>query len=121
MPCWTPRTVAARHHSASGSYSHLFFGGLCCTYQCAFDSVDRGASRRYGPGTTHIAILPFYHIYGMIVVLYWSLYIGAKTVVLPKFLEPRNPGQLGTVKGRRNRVSKSVLPVLVSKAEVLCN
>ena len=39
-----------------------------------------------GEGTeTFIAFLPFYHIYGMVVLLYWGLYRGHKLAVVPKF------------------------------------
>ena len=38
------------------------------------------------PGTCLIGLLPFFHIYGMVVVLFSSLLAGSKTVVLPQFV-----------------------------------
>lgn len=40
----------------------------------------------YGPGTTFIAVLPFYHIYGMVVIMLLGMYVRAKTVVMAKFV-----------------------------------
>ena len=36
-------------------------------------------------GTSVLGVLPFFHIYGMVVVLFSSLYAGSKMVSLPKF------------------------------------
>ena len=36
-------------------------------------------------GTTLLGVLPFFHIYGMVVVLFSSLYAGSKVVSLPRF------------------------------------
>ena len=40
-------------------------------------------------GDTVMSILPFFHIYGMVVVLFEVLYTGAKQIILPKF-EPHS-------------------------------
>ena len=39
----------------------------------------------YKEGTTVLGVLPFFHIYGMVAVLFSSLYAGSKVVSLPKF------------------------------------
>ena len=39
----------------------------------------------HGEGTTLLGVLPFFHIYGMVVVLFSSLCAGSKVVSLPKF------------------------------------
>lgn len=36
-------------------------------------------------GACLIGILPFFHLYGLVIVLFASLYTGAKVVTLPKF------------------------------------
>lgn len=45
--------------------------------------------KKYSVIDTHqeviIAVLPFFHIYGMVVILMGSLYVGAKIVTLPFF------------------------------------
>ena len=40
-------------------------------------------------GDTVMSVLPFFHIYGMVVVLFEVLYTGAKQIILPKF-EPHS-------------------------------
>ena len=40
----------------------------------------------HDPGTCLIGILPFFHIYGMVIVLFSSLLAGSKTVTLPQFV-----------------------------------
>ncbi|KAJ7264019.1 phenylacetyl-CoA ligase [Mycena haematopus] len=41
--------------------------------------------RRYRPGDVAIGVLPFYHIYGLVVNLHFLLYCGLAVVVVPKF------------------------------------
>ncbi|KAJ7212301.1 phenylacetyl-CoA ligase [Mycena pura] len=41
--------------------------------------------RRYRPGDVAIGVLPFYHIYGLVVNLHFLLYCGMSIVVVPKF------------------------------------
>jgi len=44
-----------------------------------------GALKDVGPDDTLIAVLPFFHIYGLVVVLNLGLYHGATIVTLPRF------------------------------------
>ncbi|KAH9903423.1 amp dependent CoA ligase [Cubamyces lactineus] len=41
--------------------------------------------QRYKPGSRGLAVLPFYHIYGLVVVMHFSLFIGTTLVVVQKF------------------------------------
>ncbi|PPQ65777.1 hypothetical protein CVT24_011994 [Panaeolus cyanescens] len=42
-------------------------------------------NKRLQPGDVNLAVLPFFHIYGLIVILHLSLFYGASLVVVPKF------------------------------------
>ncbi|CDO75537.1 hypothetical protein BN946_scf184776.g3 [Trametes cinnabarina] len=41
--------------------------------------------QRYKPGSVGLACLPFYHIYGLVVVMHFSLFIGTTLVIVQKF------------------------------------
>jgi len=41
--------------------------------------------RRIRPGDVTIAVLPFYHIYGLVINLHFTLFAGSSLVVVPKF------------------------------------
>ncbi|KAI0943151.1 hypothetical protein AcV7_002378 [Taiwanofungus camphoratus] len=41
--------------------------------------------RRWRPGDIGIAVLPFFHIYGLVAVMHFSLFYGGTIVVIPKF------------------------------------
>ncbi|CCM00619.1 uncharacterized protein FIBRA_02655 [Fibroporia radiculosa] len=43
------------------------------------------ASRPYRPGDIGMALLPFYHIYGLVVVMHFAIFYGMTLVVIPKF------------------------------------
>ena len=45
------------------------------------DSLSRGLTQ----DDTVLAILPFFHIYGLLVIMNWALSHGARIVVLPRF------------------------------------
>ncbi|KAF7303209.1 Phenylacetyl-CoA ligase [Mycena kentingensis (nom. inval.)] len=42
-------------------------------------------TRHFGPGDVAIAVLPFFHIYGLVLVLHTMLFSGLSLVVVPKF------------------------------------
>lgn len=44
-----------------------------------------GKAPRYAPGDVAFGVLPFYHVFGMVVVLHLHMYIGTTLVVVPKF------------------------------------
>ncbi|KZT67099.1 acetyl-CoA synthetase-like protein [Daedalea quercina L-15889] len=41
--------------------------------------------RSYRPGDVGMALLPFYHIYGLVVVMHFAIFYGMTLVVIPKF------------------------------------
>ncbi|KAF7347624.1 4-coumarate--CoA ligase-like 1 [Mycena venus] len=41
--------------------------------------------KHMNPGDVAVAVLPFYHIYGLVVVLHYMLFAGLSLVVIPKF------------------------------------
>ncbi|KAH9829669.1 amp dependent CoA ligase [Rhodofomes roseus] len=41
--------------------------------------------RSYRPGDVGMALLPFYHIYGLVVVMHFAIFFGMSMVVIPKF------------------------------------
>jgi acyl-CoA synthetase (AMP-forming)/AMP-acid ligase II len=76
-----------------------------------------GAYNRCRPLTsrdTVIAVLPFFHIYGLVVVMNYALWRGAKLVVLPKFdLEQF----LGVMQDRHVTFAYLVPPIMVALAK----
>lgn len=57
--------------------------GICIL---SFFQIDRTEEMlRYGPEDALIGLLPFFHIYGQVVVLLTGLIEGVKTVTVPKF------------------------------------
>ena len=61
-----------------------------------------------------IGILPFFHIYGMVVTLFSSLYAGTKLITLPKF-EPES--FLSTIEKYRVNIAHLVPPLIVFLAK----
>ncbi|KAH9903440.1 amp dependent CoA ligase [Cubamyces lactineus] len=58
--------------------------------QIAYRTQAKDESRpldlqRFKPGSRVLAVLPFYHIYGLLIVLHLSLFIGTTVVVVQKF------------------------------------
>ncbi|RDX52610.1 amp dependent CoA ligase [Lentinus brumalis] len=54
-------------------------------YTNAKDESKPLEMQRYRPGSRVLGVLPFYHIYGLVVVLHFSLFIGSTLVVVQKF------------------------------------
>ncbi|KAK0466425.1 amp dependent CoA ligase [Desarmillaria tabescens] len=48
-------------------------------------SGERDPHKRMTPGDVSLGVLPFYHIYGLIVTLHYALFSGLSIVVIPKF------------------------------------
>lgn len=48
-------------------------------------SGDRDPHKRITPGDVSLGVLPFFHIYGLIVTLHYMLFNGLSVVVIPKF------------------------------------
>ncbi|TFK36899.1 amp dependent CoA ligase [Crucibulum laeve] len=45
--------------------------------------------KRMNPGDVGLAVLPFFHIYGLVVILHYLLFCGMSLVIVPKFNFPR--------------------------------
>ena len=65
-------------------------------------------------GTTLIAVIPFFHIYGMIVIMCSSLHHGSKVVTLPRF-EPEM--FLNALQSNRVTIANLVPPLIVFLAK----
>ncbi|KAK0481631.1 amp dependent CoA ligase [Armillaria novae-zelandiae] len=48
-------------------------------------SGDRDPHKRIMPGDVSLGVLPFFHIYGLIVTLHYMLFNGLSVVIIPKF------------------------------------
>ncbi len=67
----------------------------------------------FGPDDVSVGVLPFYHIYGMTVVMNWHIREGATVVTVPKFdLEPF----LETMEGHEVSVAYLVPPIVLALA-----
>jgi len=67
----------------------------------------------FGPDDISVGVLPFYHIYGMTVVMNWHIREGATVVTVPKFdLEPF----LETLEGHAVSVAYLVPPIALALA-----
>jgi acyl-CoA synthetase (AMP-forming)/AMP-acid ligase II len=52
---------------------------------CQCSGVQKNPGRMVEPDDVVLGLLPFYHIYGMVVVMNWALSLGATVVTLPRF------------------------------------
>jgi len=52
---------------------------------CANLQTAAPEKRSYRPGDVGMALLPFYHIYGLVVVMHFAIFYGMSLVVIPKF------------------------------------
>lgn len=67
-----PKGVMLTHHN--------LVANIC---QCSGADFDRGLEIR--PDDVLLGLLPFFHIYGMVVVMSWALYQRATVVTMPRF------------------------------------
>ncbi|KAK0201505.1 phenylacetyl-CoA ligase [Desarmillaria ectypa] len=49
------------------------------------EEYDDWEKRRYKPGDACLAVLPFYHIYGLVLILHFNIFSAMSVVVVPKF------------------------------------
>ncbi|KAK0460013.1 phenylacetyl-CoA ligase [Desarmillaria tabescens] len=49
------------------------------------EEYDDWEKRRYRPGDACLAVLPFYHIYGLVLILHFNIFSAMSVVVVPKF------------------------------------
>lgn len=71
-----PKAVQIQHYAPVSNVQQM----------TAFNGMVGGQDQRFSPGK-HVSLgcLPFYHIYGLVIVLFWAFFSGVTTVVVPKF------------------------------------
>ncbi|EKM79072.1 hypothetical protein AGABI1DRAFT_40522 [Agaricus bisporus var. burnettii JB137-S8] len=74
-----PKAVAIPHYSPIANVIQIVVHNRVHEEYCAFED------RRYRPGDVALAVLPFYHIYGLVINLHCLLFSGMSLVVVPKF------------------------------------
>ncbi|KAJ6557283.1 hypothetical protein DFH09DRAFT_1163610 [Mycena vulgaris] len=74
----TPKAVAIPHIAVIANVLQLHA-------HSKQDETTEWKDRRYRPGDVAIGVLPFYHIYGLVVNLHFLLYCAMTIVVVPKF------------------------------------
>ncbi|KAI0095115.1 amp dependent CoA ligase [Irpex rosettiformis] len=70
-----PKAVAIAHYAVMANVIQMAHYGRATSE----------SSRRYRPGQVVLAALPFYHIYGLIVVMHFYTFVGFSLVIMPKF------------------------------------
>ncbi|KAJ7075879.1 phenylacetyl-CoA ligase [Mycena belliarum] len=75
----TPKAVAIPHIAVIANVLQL------AAHSRINEEYGDWNDRRYRPGDTAIGVLPFYHIYGLVVNLHFLLYCGMSIVIVPKF------------------------------------
>ncbi|KAJ7497699.1 amp dependent CoA ligase [Mycena latifolia] len=75
-----PKIVAISHFAALANVLQI------ATHNRVNDETYASwEERRYRPGDVCLAVLPFYHIYGLVVAIHFVLFSGMTVVVVPKF------------------------------------
>ncbi|KAJ7105403.1 phenylacetyl-CoA ligase [Mycena crocata] len=74
-----PKIVAISHFAALANVLQM------ATHNKVNEGYTSWKERRYRPGDVCLAVLPFYHIYGLIVAIHFVLFSGMTIVVVPKF------------------------------------
>jgi acyl-CoA synthetase (AMP-forming)/AMP-acid ligase II len=114
-----PRVAIEPHDLVALPYSSGTTGlpkGVMLTHANLIANILQvdGAGHFIDGEDTTVAFLPFFHIYGLTVLVYMSLWAGVTVVVMPKFeLEP----YLGLVEHHRATVLHVVPPVVVALAK----
>ncbi|KAK0437127.1 phenylacetyl-CoA ligase [Desarmillaria tabescens] len=54
-------------------------------YAFIANEYDKWEKRRYRPGDVCLGVLPFYHIYGLVLILHFNIFSAMSVVVVPKF------------------------------------
>ncbi|KAJ7505503.1 hypothetical protein B0H11DRAFT_1796321 [Mycena galericulata] len=75
----TPKAVAIPHISVIANVLQL------AAHSKVNENYADWSEQRYRPGDRAIAVLPFFHIYGLVVNLHFMLYCGMTLIVVPKF------------------------------------
>ncbi|KAJ3574470.1 hypothetical protein NP233_g1748 [Leucocoprinus birnbaumii] len=74
-----PKAVAIPHYAPIANIVQIAVHNSVHENYCSWED------RRYRPGDVAIGVLPFYHIYGLVINLHYVLYCGMSLVVVPKF------------------------------------
>jgi 4-coumarate--CoA ligase len=74
-----PKAVAIAH------YSVIINVVQCAVHNKVNENYTNWDDRRYRPGDVAMAVLPLYHIYGLVVNLHFTIYAGLSIVIVPKF------------------------------------
>lgn len=74
-----PKAVAIPHHSVIANVLQK------ATYNKLADTTLSPKKARYRRGDVAMAVLPMFHIYGLIVVTHFNIFAGLPLVVIPKF------------------------------------
>ncbi|KAJ7246274.1 phenylacetyl-CoA ligase [Mycena haematopus] len=72
-----PKAVIIPHHSFTANILQM-----AAHYGISDPSLEK---KHMNPGDVAVAVLPFFHIYGLVVVLHYMLFAGLSLVVVPKF------------------------------------
>ncbi|KDR85394.1 hypothetical protein GALMADRAFT_234245 [Galerina marginata CBS 339.88] len=72
-----PKAVVIPHYSVIANVIQM-----AAHYRLSDTSVP---VKRTAPGDIAAGVLPFFHIYGLVVVMHYMLYAGASIVIIPKF------------------------------------
>ncbi|KAJ7642716.1 amp dependent CoA ligase [Mycena polygramma] len=74
-----PKIVAISHFAVLASVLQM------ATHKRVNEAYTSWEERRYRPGDVCLALLPFYHIYGLVAVIHFMLFSAQTVVVVPKF------------------------------------
>ncbi|PCH40337.1 amp dependent CoA ligase [Wolfiporia cocos MD-104 SS10] len=72
-----PKAVCIPHHSPIANVIQMA--------HLANLQTESWETRAYRPGDVAMALLPFYHIYGLVVIMHFAIFYGMSLVVIPKF------------------------------------
>ncbi|EKM61280.1 uncharacterized protein PHACADRAFT_247774 [Phanerochaete carnosa HHB-10118-sp] len=72
-----PKAVAVPHYAVLANVIQMAYYGQA--------NEIYGSATRYRPGQVVLAVLPFYHIYGLVVVMHFYIFVGFSLVVMPRF------------------------------------
>ncbi|EJD03682.1 phenylacetyl-CoA ligase [Fomitiporia mediterranea MF3/22] len=74
-----PKAVAIPHYAVIANVVQM------AEYHKVNEDYTIWEKRRFRPGDIAVAVLPFFHIYGLVVNLHWLLFSGITIVVIPRF------------------------------------
>ncbi|KAK0222170.1 phenylacetyl-CoA ligase [Armillaria fumosa] len=75
----TPKIVQISHYAAIANIIQI------ASLNKVNEENGDWEKRRYRPGDACLAVLPFYHIYGLVLILHFNMFSAMSVVVVPKF------------------------------------